>query len=369
MVLRTNDIKDICNALLKSMDSNDSHLLQIAGEGNVLCWSISNNGFYLKMNLSLSEAVDFRATIEAGLFLKLINQLTSETVDMSVAGNALIIKANGVYKFPLVFDDGRIKEIPELRIENPTVNMTIPSNTLKSMVTYNSLEVGKKISNSPVQSMYYVDECGCLTFTSISSCVNNFTLSTPVKMLLNHSVVKVFKLFNDEEDVNFTMGYELLANDLIQTKVKFETANVCVVAALPTNMKELLGQLPVEMMREVATQKYKHTVTVNKQLLLQAINRMLLFNSGSIVACGTFTFKDYSVVLSDDAANNFEEIFYDSKVSSLTTPYVTMLDLNELKSIISSCAEPTVTFTFGNVQAMVILRDNVYNILSEITEG
>ena len=75
-----------------------------------------------------------------------------------------------------------------------------------------------------------MDEKGAITFTN-GACVNSFTLEQPVKLLFNNRLVKLFKLFKDES-VKFTIGYDPISDDIIQTKVRFATSDIIITAIL-----------------------------------------------------------------------------------------------------------------------------------------
>ena len=54
------------------------------------------------------------------LFLKLISQITTETIDLNIVDNHVVVKGNGIYKLPLIFDGEKLLKLPEIRINNVT---------------------------------------------------------------------------------------------------------------------------------------------------------------------------------------------------------------------------------------------------------
>ena len=188
--------------------------------------------------------------------------------------NILTIRGNGTYKLPLIFDGDKLLELPRIEIKNPTVNMGVDSAILHSILQYNSKELQKGSIVRPVQKLYYVDEKGAITFTT-GACVNNFVLEKPISVLLNSKLVKLFKLFK-EGSVDFTLGYDAISDDTIQTKVKFENANVSITSILSCD-DTLLRQVPVAGIRGRAEDSYENQVNINKDALIQTINRLMLF--------------------------------------------------------------------------------------------
>ena len=198
MILRIEEMQDACSKILAAVDSNNlsvlTETLQIKTEDNQLFISVTNREYFAKVSIAIDTNVDFHATVNANLFLKLISQITTETIEMTLIDNCLVLKGNGTYKLPLIFDGDTLLELPEIKIYNPTVNFVIDSEHLLSILQYNSKEITKGSVTKPIQRLYYMDEKGALTFTT-GACVNNFTLDQPVKVLLNDRLVKLFKLF------------------------------------------------------------------------------------------------------------------------------------------------------------------------------
>ena len=259
MICRIEDLKKISTILLTAVDSSDiSRLtdnLELKVENEILNLSVTNGEYYVKTKLPIYENIDFHATVNANVFLKLLTKVTTETVEFNIENNSLVIKANGEYKIPLIFDGEQMVELPEIVIQNETSSFEIKSEILKSILQYNSKELSKKnVVSNPVQRLYYIDNEGAITFTS-GACVNTFQLEKPVKILLSQKVVGLFKLF-DDEIVNFSLGQDPVANTSnIQTKVNFESKFLKISAIIPSN-DALVKTVPVQAIRNRAFNTY-----------------------------------------------------------------------------------------------------------------
>ena len=371
MIIRVDSFQEACKNILTAVDSNAlsivTETLQLKTIGDKLHMSVTNREYYAEVKFDLKVPEEFHATVNANLFLKLIAQITTETIELTVVDNSLVIKGNGTYKLPLIFEGDKLLELPVIEIANPTVEMNVSSDVLLSILQYNSKEIGKGTIARPVQNLYYVDEKGCITFTT-GACVNNFTLEKPVAILLNNRVVKLFKLFKGG-DVAFTLGYDAISDDTIQTKVKFENKDICITAILSCD-DSLLKSVPVDAIRGRANSVYNYTVNLNKEALLQTINRLLLFTDGKVVAkpYSTFEFKQDGVVIWDTLKENSETISYvNSGISG--DNYTAVLDLVDLKTTVETCPESYITFNFGNNTAFVLVRGNIYNVVPEVKVG
>lgn len=371
IIIRTDELRDICSKILTAVDDSENTVvaetLQFKTQGNNLILAVTNRDYYVETKTALTgEVGEFNATINAKLFLKLIAQTTTETIEFNVVDTNLTIKGNGTYKLPLIFDGDKLLELPKIELINPTVNMNINSDILLSILQYNSKELSKGSAVRPVQKMYYVDEKGCITFTT-GACVNNFTLEKPISILLNSKIVKLFKLFK-EGDVAFTLSQDAISDDIIQTKVKFECAGVTLTSVLSCD-DTLLRQVPVAGIRQRAVDVYENQVNINRAAFLQTIDRLLLFiQNGTkeiLRPYSKFEFKKDEVIIWDAKRENCESVSYVGGEATLDN-YVSVLDLTDLKLTLESCTESYVTVKYGNGQAVVITRGNVCNVIPEV---
>lgn len=369
LIIRIEEIQQACGKILTAVDSNSlsvlTETLQIKTENKKMYISVTNREYLAKVKIDIPEDVEFLATVNANLFLKLVSQITTDTIELSVVDSTLILKGNGVYKLPLIFDGEKLLELPEIEIDNPTVEFDVDSNALLSLIQYNSKELTKGQPSHPMQKMYYVDEKGAITFI-FGACVNSFTLEKPVKMLLNDRLVKLFKLFKGEK-VHFTMGMDALTDDIIQTKVRFETPEVTVTSILSCD-DTMLKTFPVDSIRGRANATYPYSIKVNKDQFLQTINRLLLFSSANsakdiIKPISEFKFEKDHVVVFDTRGENKEEVWYSN--STIEDSYDTYLDLNDLKVTLETCVDPYVTLEFGDTQAVVVTHGNIKNVIPE----
>ena len=374
MIIRSEKFQDICSKILPAVDTNEtstlSTTLELVTKDKVLYVNVTNREYYVQVKLQLDEDVDFHATVNANLFLKLISQITTDTIELTADETNIKIKGNGNYKLPLIYDDDKLLELPTINIINETNTFNIKSDILKSILQFNSKELTKGVASKPVQKMYYVDENGAITFTS-GACVNNFSLEYPVKLLFNNRLVKLFKLF-DTDNVKFTLGYDEIAEDIIQTKVRFETPSINIIAILSCDDK-LLKSVPVAAIRNRANvDNYPYNITINKDLLLQATNRLSLFSSGFgskeiIKPYITLEFNKDFVTIYDVHKENKEILYFDNSAANFdsTEPYEVIIDLNELRSTLDTCAEQYLNINFGDDSAIVISRQNIHNVIPQ----
>lgn len=370
MILSTKTFKELCSTVLSATDSSElsalTETLELKTSGKTLLLNVTNREYYCSVKFELDHEEEFHATVNANLFLKLIAAVTTETIEITVHDTYVNVKANGNYKIPLIFDNDKLMEVPEITIQNKTTEMNIGGDILQSILNYNSKELLKGTIAKPVQKMFYVDEKGCITFTS-GACVNSFTLEKPIKILLKSKLVKLFKLFKDSA-VKFTLGYDPISNTMIQTKVMFENPTIKLTAITECD-SSLLNSVPVAAIRGRAEFAYPHSVVLSRVALMEAINRLLLFSAGygtkqNLKPYSLFEFKSGSVTVYDSNKENTETLKYQNG-SNVTQEYSMTLDLVDFKTVLDGCTDDYVTLSFGNHQAAVLKRSNIVNICAE----
>ena len=367
IILRVEDIKKICTNMLFAIDDSDTSklvdLLEIENKDNYFYLRITNNTYYAEYKINSYSKEEFRAVVDANLFLKLISKTTSETVQFDIKDNFLILVGNGEYKLPLVYKDSKILNLPTINVDNVTNNFNISSKILKNILVYNTKELQKGVVINPVQKCYYIDNKGAITFTS-GACINDFSLEDPVKILLSQKLVRLFKLFNSD-NVEFIIGQDSL-NDIIQTKVKFITSDFSVTSIINSD-ESLINSIPAEAIREKAHHVYPYTITINSSVLLQSIERLLLFNSNTINNYSKFEFGPDSVKIYTTDKSNFETVNYDT-LAEINENYSMILDLVDLKNSLEDFSRSHISFNFGDHQAVILDYSNIHIVIPEVIE-
>lgn len=377
MLINVEKFKDVCKTILAAIDSHEAtslvDTLELKAQQSTLYLNVTNKEYYVSakfpLDFTLSEAESFKATINAALFLKLITAITSENLELTLKDTYVNVKASGNYKIPLIYENDHLMEVPEITIVNKTAEMDIPINILQTIVSYNSKQLNTGSIAQPVQKMFYIDEEGCITFT-LGACVNNFTLPTPIKVLLNLRLVNLFKLFKDEPTVHFSLGYDPLNESLIQTKVSFETSKIKLTAITGCN-DDLINKVPAAAIRSRANKEYLNKVVLKVSNLNEAFNRLLLFSDKKRKEetrpfC-SFKFTQDSLTICDSYSDNTETLNYQND-TVINEPYEMILDVNAFKKILEGCTEQYITLNFGDRgerKACVITRGAIKNVIPE----
>lgn len=370
MIIRTEILQESCAKILNAVDSNVlsavTETLEIKTENKQLSMSVTNREYFVKILFGDNIEDEIHATVNANLFLKLISKVTSETIEIYTDEKSLYVKCNGDYKLPLIYDGDKLVELPVINIENVSETFDVDSTILHSIVNYNSKELGKGSISKPIQRLYYVDNEGAITFTT-GACVNKFSIDMTSKLLLNDKLVKLFKLFKDTK-VKVTVGHNKLSEDTVVTAVRFEAPNITIDAVLSCD-DSMVVSFPVSGIRGRADAVYPNTISINKELLMQAVERLNLFNHSGMradlsVSIVKLEFTSTNLVVADRNGINREEIPYTTPIEQ-EVDYSALIDSSDLTKTLASATNQIVTIGFGNEQAFVISEGLVKWVIPE----
>lgn len=367
MILKTKEFKSACKSILSAVDTSTHSIinesLELKVEGDTLFLYVTNKEYFVSVKLNVGAGEEFKATVDAKLFLSLMDKITTDELELSVEGNSLIINGNGRYKLSMFTSDDKLLELEPITIDNITSTFTMSSDILLSILNNNTNTLNTGVATRPTHNLFYLDDQGCITYRA-GACINTFSLPQYVQLLLNLKLVKLFKLFPSGKDIKFTLGHDI-ANGVAQDKVRFESDNVDLTCILISD-KAMIESVPASKIRERITKAYPYCVNINKDALIQAIDRLSLFTSslnGTSKDIATFEFANDSLTIYAKDGENKEFIPYVKTIGDCD--YKGHLNIIELKTILLGCSEPILTINFGDKQAFVVSRGNIKSVLPE----
>lgn len=370
MIVKTEEFKEACQTILLALDTKEVTLyneaLELVANGSVLNLNVTNRQYYVTVKFNLSSPTQFRASVKAKTFLSLVSKITTEYIELLVSDRTLKVKANGEYTFPIIFNNSVMLELPQISLGVITNSFSINSNILLSILSNNSkeltrgAEVIKNSQSRTAQPYYYIDEFGAITYTT-GACVNTFTLPSPIKMLLDDKSVKLFKLFKGNTTIDFKMSQVALSETLTQTVLQFSTDKVILNTIMPES--SLISSVPAITIREMANKSYPYNVVLSKDDLLEALNRLSIFNEDSKLLIKVTISGDNLVLQS--LTDDFIETLKTSGGSTVSEDYSFYLILKNLKLILDGYAEQYITMGFGDKKAIVFKKQDITDIIPE----
>ena len=374
MILKTKTFQEAANKILVAVSLDKAAAnLELAAKDTALYLRATNREWYTAVKFELEEPTDFRAVVDANLFLNLISGINTEEFELNIKDTHVVVKAGkSSYKLAMIYENDQLMKLPIIKLdpEQITVNMNVSHDILMSILNVNGKEIQKarKLDVNELQRYYYIDETGCFTFTT-GACVNSFTLEKPIKLLLTDKVVKLFKLFSS--DVNMSYGHLVNSDGSLQPIVVFQTEDVYVASRL-LNDETCIQKIkaPCDAMKNLVKEAYDHNLVLSASDLSAAISRLLMFHKNSNVKAdlsfvpALVNFDDTEFTISDLSGDN-KEIVTVENGSSTPGNYSMGVNLIDLKSVLDSCKNEHITMNCGNKKSIIINRGTISNVIAE----
>jgi hypothetical protein len=374
MILKTKNFQEAANKILVAVGLDKAAAnLELAAKDTALYLRVTNREYYVAVKFELSEPTDFRAVVDANLFLNLISGINTEEFELKINDTNVVVKAGkSSYKLAMIYENDKLMKLPIIKLdkEQVTVDMSISNDILMSILNVNGKEIqkAKKLDVNELQRYYYIDETGCFTFTT-GACVNAFTLEKPIKLLLTDKVVKLFKLFST--DVWMSYGHNVNADSSLQPIVVFQTEDIYVATRL-LNDDACIHKIkaPCDAMKNLVKEVYDHNLVLSATDLSAAIARLLMFYKNSSAKADLsfvptmVTFDTTEFKVADMSGDNQEVITIEN---GSTTPggYSMGVNLIDLKSVLDSCKNEHITMNCGNKKSIIINRGTISNVIAE----
>ena len=374
MILKTKLFQEAANKILVAVGLDKASAnLELAAKDTKLYLRVTNREYYCAVAFELEEPTEFRAVVDANLFLNLISGINTEEFELTINDTNVVVKAGkSSYKLAMIYENDQLMKLPIIKLDTDqvTVNMPISHDILMSILNVNGKEIqkAKKLDVNELQRYYYIDETGCFTFTT-GACVNAFTLEKPIKLLLTDKTVKLFKLFN--ADVWLSYGHNINSDGSLQPIAVFQTEDVYVATRILNDETYVQRvKAPCDAMKNLVKEVYDHNLVLSATDLSAAINRLLMFykNSSSKADLNfvpaNISFDNSELTISDISGNNQEVVTIENG-SSTPGGYSMGVNLIDLKFVLDSCKNEHITMNCGNKKSIIICRANISNVIAE----
>ena len=374
MILKTKTFQEAANKILVAVGVDRSAAnLELAAKDTKLYLRVTNREWYCAVGFELDQPTEFRAVVDANLFLNLISGISTEEFELEIKDTFVVVKAGkSSYKLAMIYENDWLMKLPIIKLdpEQVTINMNISNDILMSILNVNSREVqkAKKVDVNELQRYYYIDETGCFTFTT-GACINAFTLEKPIKLLLTDKVVKLFKLFSSDAWLSY--GHLVNTDNSLQPIVIFQTEDVYVATRLLSDETCIQKvKAPCDAMKALAKETYDHNLVLSATDLSAAIGRLLMFHKNSSAKAdlsfvpAAVEFTNTELTISDLSGDNKEVITIEN---GSTTPggYSMGVNLIDLKAVLDSCKNEHITVNCGNHKSIIVCRANISNVIAE----
>lgn len=373
MILKTKIFQEASNKILLALSAAKTAAnLELAAKDNTLYLRITDREIFVSVAFALEESTNFRAVVDANLFLNLISGINTEEFTLNINDTTIEVKAGkSKYKLAMIYENDQLMMLPVIKLapEETLIDMNIDNDILMSILNVNGREIqkAKRLDVNELQKYYFVDQNGCFTFTT-GACINAFTLEKPIALLLTDKVVKLFKLFNGSAFM--TYGNTVNKDGSLQPIVAFQSEDVYIATRL-LNDDTCIQRIkaPCDAMKALVKEVYDHNLVLSATDLSAAIARLLMFYKNSSAKAemsfvpATITFDNADFTITDVSGENSEVIAIENGSSSGV--YSMGVNLIDLKAVLDSCKNEHVTLNCGNHKSVIIARGNISNVIAE----
>ena len=366
--INTDLIKDLTSKINKGIEDERtvrvSELLELLVDNNKLVLAVTNTQFYLKLELSQMDPNEtLHATVDADEFIKLVSKTTTKEISLEESNGNLLFKGNGEYIFPLELDkNGSVKTLPLIDI-NETQTFEVSGDTLYSIYSFGNNELVNDVPVDNVQKYYYLDNLGAITYTE-SPYLNNFSINSKFKVLINNRLAQLFSLFRGQK---VTVGLSKQnVNNIYQNKISFTCGNIKLVSYLPDDT--LVSKYPADQCRMLQNNPYPGKVIINRLDLANALDRLNIFSTkdGNVVykKAGKLNFTADGLEITSIMDKNKEFIPYREKPNF--NAYTCYMNLGQLQRHAKANNQDTLEINYGNELSIMFTKANYSQIIVEM---
>lgn len=264
--LKTSVLQDLVNKSVKGMGTNKmlpiTEMIGININGpKISLLSTDGSNKVEVMGTIEGNTESIQAAVAGKTFANLIQKTTTENVTLIFEDNKLTVKGNGTYTFPLSIDeDDDLVKMSSIDVEGLDTKEVL-SKDLKQSYDINKESVALTME-TPAYTGFYYDKDGAITTNSLKvSYIKNSLFNNPV--LLFKSFAALFELFEEET-------------------VKIAENNSAVFVITPSlvikgQKKTEVLEFPVDQIKTLLDTSISHQARVNKQSLLNLLERVALF--------------------------------------------------------------------------------------------
>lgn len=290
-------------------------------------------------------------TVNADLFAKLISRINTDTVDIEVVDNVLVVKSNGTYKLEIVPDEnGAALSFPD---KFPAVQELIDVLSASEVVTITST-IKASLSNNAgsVYSSYYFGDVVASTDKSMASILSEHAFDEPY--LINKEFVDLISIGN--KDVSISKAEGMLVAD---TQLS-EKCSISVCTKIQPNVLEY----NIDGITKFANLEVTSFCRIRKAEILDVLDRLSLFVSrfddGAITLCFTPSYVEVSSM----ASNCVERI--DVLECKDAKDLQIKINIDRLRNQLKSYNSDTVDLYYGNEICIKLVDGDITQIIALI---
>ena len=316
----------------------------------VLTTTDGSNQFKVNMTSAelgnTQEQSNFYTIVDADIFAKLVGKTTKEFIELENKENYLEVIGNGTYKLEIAInEEGEMVKFPKIENMNGK-ELAINLIDLQEAIRVAKASVAKTME-IPCLTGYYISDNTISTNKQLACKLANNLVTEPI--LISSEMAELLLLVEGAEIL------ELIKqdNDLI-----FYTANYTIAG------KELANKdlYPVQAIQNLTALNYDNMVKVNKQELLNILDRMSLFVNEYDKNGIFLKFTPDELIVRSQKSNAEENISF---VEALEVKeFQCLVDIDMLRSEVESISTDIVELHYGQDKSIKIVDGKATFVIS-----
>ena len=351
MKINTKLLQDMVSKAIKGTSNNKMIpitsliSIEILSGKLILKTTDGSNHLYITEKLE-GDYTNFYSIVNADMFAKLVSKTTSEYIELNNKESYLEFIGNGSYKLEIpVNSDGDIIKFPQFNIKEDIVPQQISINNLKNILTAAKVSIAKTME-VPCLTGYYISDKVVSTNREMICLIEDNLSSSPI--LVSSYMAELLQLF-EGNDLAFIKD---------ENKLMFSTDKITVLG------KELEGKdiYPVAAVENLAKSDYDNLIVVNKQDLLNVLDRMALFVTDYDKNGVYLNFAEKGLEIRSQKSNAIETIEFKSEKPAVE--FNCLADIEMLKSQVGAIIGDIVNIYYGQATSLKLKEGNTTMILS-----
>lgn len=325
--------------------------IEYADDNLILTTTDGNNQFRVRATesqLGITEKQsNFYTIVNADTFSKLVAKTTKEFIELNNNENYLEVVGNGTYKLEIALnEDDEMVKFPEAN------HISEVANSIKIADLQDSIRVAKasvaKTLEIPFLTGYYIGK-NVITTNKEMVCKLETTL-VDVPILISFEMAELLLLVESSEAIQlerkdnhlyfYTDNYEIIGNEL--------------------EGKEMY---PVQPIENLVSQDYNSFIKVDKQDLLNVLDRMSLFVTDYDRNGVFLDFTEAGFIIRSQKSNAEEIIDAEGTLES-GDGFSCLADIEMLKSQVETVSTDIVEIWYGQEKSLKIVDKNCSLVIS-----
>lgn len=354
--LKTETLKSLTSKVVKGMGNHKmlpiTEMVGINVENDFisLLSTDGTNSVEVKGKIENTDNESFSISVNGNTFIKLVQKITTEFITLVVNEDSITIKGNGSYSFPIPVDEDNNKVVfKPLTLDGVKQEVEVAS--LKDSYSLNKESVANTME-VPAYTGFYYDENGSVTTNSIKiSYLSKGIIKNPV--LLFTSFVQLFSILDDKTAT-------IVQNN---SEICIFTNSVVIKSLKMTDITEF----PINEIKPFITTEMPHKVKVNKQALLNLLNRIEIFVTPYDKNGIKVDFTKEGMKVWTIKGDSYELLPYIDSTNQENASI--KIDVTNFKALISACPEEEVTIHYGNPNAIKMTFGDVIQVIALQSEN